>query len=44
MDAALSASDETVSLLLSLGANPDKSDEDGKTALMMAIQSKCITT
>ena len=30
MEAALDASDETVSLLLSLGANPDKTDEDGK--------------
>ena len=44
MAAALHASDETVSLLLSLGANPDKADEDGFTALMSAIQSKCITT
>ena len=45
MSAARSASDEAVSLLLSLGANPDKTDEDGTgTALMMAIQSTCITT
>ena len=44
MDAALSASDETVSLLLSLGANPDKSDDNGYTALMFAIESKCIAT
>ena len=44
MTAALSASDETVSLLLSLGANPDKTADNGSTALMMAIQSKCITT
>merc|ERR1712218_282428 len=44
MDAALSASDETVSLLLSLGANPDKTFDGDKTALMAAIQSKCITT
>ena len=29
MDAALGASDETVSLLLSLGANPDKILDDG---------------
>ena len=44
MVAARSASDETVSLLLCLGANPDKTDDNGKTALMMAIQSKCSTT
>ena len=44
MNAARSASDETVSLLLSLGANPDKTDVNGISALMAAIQSKCSTT
>ena len=44
MDAALFASDETVSSLLSWGADPDKTDADGFTALMFAIQSKCLTT
>ena len=44
MAAALEASDETISLLLSLGANPDKTDDGGKTALIAAIQSKCSTT
>ena len=44
MDAALSASDETVFFLLSLGANPDKTINDDYTALMAAIESKCVTT
>ena len=44
MDAALSAQDETVTLLLSMGASPDKTDHDGDTALTVAIQSKCLTT
>ena len=44
MSAAHHASDETISFLLSLGANPDKTDDDGNTALMYAIQSKCTTT
>ena len=44
MCAALNASDETVSLLLSLGANPDKTTDNGDTALIFAIQTKCITT
>ena len=44
MAAALEASDETISLLLSLGADPDETDDAGKTALIAAIQSKCSTT
>ena len=44
MAAALSASDKTVSSLLSWGASPDKTANNGHTALMMAIQSKCQTT
>ena len=45
MDAALSVSDETVSFLLSLGANPDQTSNDrGHTPLIFAIQSRCITT
>ena len=44
MSAALSASDETVSSLLHWGASPDKTNNDGDSALMYAIQSKCITT
>ena len=44
MVAAMEASDETISLLLSLGANPDETDDAGKTALIAAIQSKCSTT
>ena len=44
MSAALTASDETASSLLSWGASPDKTDAEGKTALMAAIQSKCVTT
>ena len=44
MHAALNASDETVSLLLFLGANADKTDDGGISALMAAIQSKCIST
>ena len=43
MEAALSASDETVSSLLSWGASPDKT-ADGDTALIFAIQSRCLTT
>ena len=44
MEAALKASDETVSSLLSWGADPDKTDANGNTALIAAIQSKCSTT
>ena len=44
MIAAMNANDETVSSLLSLGASPDKTDAGGKTALMYAIQSTCLTT
>ena len=44
MNAALSAQDETVTLLLSMGASPDKTDDGGATALIFAIQSKCLTT
>ena len=41
---AYEASDKTVSSLLSWGASPDKTDAEGKTALMSAIQYKCVTT
>lgn len=44
MSAAHSAQDETVSLLLSMGASPDKTSNNGRTALIFAIQSKCETT
>ena len=44
MSAALSAQDETVTLLLSMGASPDKTNAINFTALMSAIQSKCLTT
>ena len=44
MDAALNASDETVSSLLSWGADPDKTANNGDPALIFAIQSKCSTT
>ena len=44
MSAALLASDETVSSLLSWGADPDKTKVNGDTALICAIQSKCPTT
>ena len=44
MDAAIYAQDETVSLLLSKGASPDKTANNGNTALIFAIQSKCETT
>ena len=44
MSAALFASDETITSLLSWGANPDKTDADGDAALIFAIQSKCSTT
>ena len=44
MEAALSAQDETITLLLSMGASPDKTDHDHRTALIFAIVSKCLTT
>ena len=44
LDAALEASDETVSSLLSWGASPDKTDASNHTALKFAITSKCSTT
>ena len=45
MDAALSAQDETITLLLSMGASPDKTEvDDLDTALIFAIASKCLTT
>ena len=60
MYAALTASDKTVSSLLSWGADPDRTADNGQTALIwrasaektqakttaliMAIQSKCLTT
>ena len=39
MHAALGAADETVTFLLSKGANPDLMDNNGKTALFGAIQT-----
>ena len=44
MDAAHAASNETIFSLLSWGASPDKSADNGNTALICAIQSKCVTT
>ena len=44
MEAALSAQNETVTLLISMGASPDKTANDGHTALIFAIRSKCETT
>ena len=44
MIAALSAQDETISLLLSMGASPEMTNDYGDTALICAIQSKCETT
>ena len=44
MAAALEAQDEMVTLLLSMGASPDKTMSGGHTALILAIQSKCLTT
>ena len=44
MSAARAANDETVSSLLSWGADPDKTDVDGRTALIYAILPKCVTT
>ena len=43
-DAALAAQDEAITLLLSMGASPDKTDHDDNTALIYAIRSKCLTT
>ena len=44
MYAALEASDETASSLLSWGADPEKTDANGNTALIYGIRSKCSTT
>ena len=44
MGAALYASDETVSCLLSWGVSPDKTNAYGHTALMGAITSQSVTT
>ena len=44
MCAAYAASDETITLLLSMGASPNKTDCDGDTALILAIESNCVTT
>ena len=44
MTAAFRAADETISSLLSWGASPNKTDAGGNTALMAAVQSKCLTT
>ena len=44
MEAAEQAADDTVSFLLSWGASPDKLANNGSTALMDAITSKCIST
>ena len=37
-------SNETISLLLTLGASPDRMDYRGTTALLYAIMSKCVHT
>ena len=44
MAAALLASDDTVSSLISWGSLPDRTDANGRTALIFAIESKCLTT
>ena len=44
MEAALLGSDKAVSSLLSWGASPDKTANNGNTALICAIQSECQTT
>ena len=44
MLAAVQASNETVSSLLSWGASPDKTNSNDNTALIFAIQSKCQST
>ena len=44
MFAAFGAAYETVGLLLSKGASPDLMDNDGYTALVVAIQSSCPST
>ena len=44
MSAVLFGADETVSLLLSRGASPNKTTASGDTALVGAIQSMCPST
>ena len=44
MSAVAFGADETVSLLLSRGASPDKTMASGDTALGFAIQSMCPST
>ena len=44
MLAAREASDDTVSLLLAMGASPNQTNANGNTALIFAIQSMCLTT
>ena len=44
MSAALHASDQTISYLLSLGASPNVTDVENRTALMDAIESRCVST
>ena len=44
MEAAMIGADDTVSFLLSQGAQPSQTDNSGNTAPIFAIQSKCVTT
>ena len=44
MAAALAGADETVSLLLSKGANPDLTDVNEESALAFSIESQCHST
>jgi hypothetical protein len=44
MSAALSGADQVISLLLSRGADPDRTDQYGDTALIFAIQSGVLPT
>ena len=41
---AFEAADEAVAFLLSKGADPDLMDEEGRTAFVAAIQTKCSST
>ena len=42
--AASEAADETVAFLLSKGASPDLMNDIGQTALVVAIQTLCLST
>ena len=44
MSAAMEAADETVAFLLSKGADPDLMNNNGQTALVIAIQTLCSST